>query len=67
MKMGRVALERTRDTAAHLRNCRPPTMSYPRQGREGCIEEAKLGVTALGQWGVIPPYSPVDSFPGLLA
>ena len=36
MKMGRVALASTRDTAAHLRNRRPPNMSYPRQGQEGC-------------------------------
>ena len=67
MKMGRVALASTRDTAAHLRNRRPPNMSYPRQGQEGCPEEAKLGVTAPGQWGALPPYSHVHSLPGLLA
>ena len=67
MKMGRVALESTRDTAAHLRNREPPNMSYLREGQDGCHEEAKLGVTAPGQWGALPPYSYVDSLPGLLA
>ena len=67
MKMGRVALESTRDTAAHLRNREPPNMSYLRQGHGGCHEEVKLGVTALGQWGALPPYSHIDSLPGFLA
>ena len=67
MKMGRVALESTRDIAAHLRNRRPPNMNYPSQGQEGCPEEAKLGVTAPGQWGALRPYSYIDSLLGLLA
>ena len=29
-------------------------MSYLRQGQEGCLEQAKLGVTAPGQWGALP-------------
>ena len=29
-------------------------MSFPRQGQEGCPEEAKLGVTAPGQWEHFP-------------
>ena len=67
MEMGRVALESTRDTAAHLRNREPPNMSYLRQGQDGCYEEAKLGVTAPGQWGARPPYSHIDSRRGFLA
>ena len=42
-------------------------MSYLRQGQGGCHKEAKLGVTAPGQWGARPPYSHIDSLPGLLA
>ena len=42
-------------------------MSYLRQGKEGCPEEAKLGVTAPGQWGALPRYSHVHSLRGLLA
>ena len=42
-------------------------MSYLRQGQKGCHEEVNLGVTAPAQWGALPPYSPIDSLPGLLA
>ena len=39
MKLGRVALESTRVTAAHLRNTRPPNMSYPRPGEKGALRK----------------------------
>ena len=42
-------------------------MSYLRQGQGGCHKEAKLGVTAPGQWGARPPYSHIDSLLGFLA
>ena len=44
MKMGRVALESTRDTVA-LRNRRPPNMSYRRQGQEQCHSEFRSDCT----------------------
>ena len=66
MKMGRVARESTRDTAAHLRNRRLPNMNYL-MAQEGCPEEANFGVTVPAQWGALRPYSHVDSLPGLLA
>ena len=53
MKMGRLALENTRDIAAHLRKRRPLNMSYPRQGQKGCPEEVNLGVTAPAQSGAL--------------
>ena len=62
MNMGRVALESTRDTAAHLRNRRPPNVNYLK-AQEGCHEEANLGVTVPAQWGALRPYSHIDSLP----